>query len=61
MARATFTIVAVAFLYSAAAAESPPVTFESPCECRDYHGKGRWTAKMMRRLHQIRANFDNKR
>ena len=39
----------------------PPVTVVSPCSCRDYHGKGRWTAKMMRRLHKIRANFDNKR
>ena len=45
MARATFTIVAVAFLYSAAAAESPPVTFESPCECRDNHGEHRWAVK----------------
>jgi hypothetical protein len=32
-----------------------------PCECRDNHGESRWTAKMMRRLHRIRANFDNKR
>jgi len=27
-------------------AESPPVTFESPCECRDIHGKHRWSVKI---------------
>jgi hypothetical protein len=37
MIRATFTIAAVAFL-SIAAARSQPVTFESPCECRDADG-----------------------
>jgi len=37
MMRATFT---GAFLCSVAAA-APLVTFESPCECRDNHGKGR--------------------
>jgi hypothetical protein len=40
----TFTIAAVAFLYSAAAT-SPPVTFVSPCSCRDAHGKDRWSPK----------------
>jgi hypothetical protein len=40
-----FTITAVAFLCSAAAATSLPVTFESPCECRDNHGKHRWSVK----------------
>src|SRR5438046_6208620 len=45
MTRATFTIVAVAFLSSAAAATSPPVTFESPCECRDNKGEHRWAVK----------------
>jgi len=44
MTRATFTI-AIAFLSSAAAATSPPVTFESPCECRDNHGEHRWAVK----------------
>src|SRR5882724_13445092 len=43
MTRATFTI-AVAFLCAAAAAE-PLVTYESPCECRDNHGKHRWAEK----------------
>ena len=43
MKRTTFTI-AVAFLCSTAAA-APLVTFESPCECRDYHRKGRLTEK----------------
>ena len=37
---ATFTIAAVAFLCSTAAA-APLVTYESPCECRDNHGKHR--------------------
>ena len=41
----TFTIATVALLCSAAAAESPPVTFESPCECRDNHGEHRWAVK----------------
>jgi hypothetical protein len=42
MTRQTFTIAAVAFLCIAAAT---PVTFESPCECRDNHGKHRWSVK----------------
>src|SRR5438034_4237623 len=41
----TFTIAAVA-LSSAAAATSLPVTFESPCSCRDNHGKHRWSVKI---------------
>src|SRR6266550_154849 len=41
---ATFTIAAIAFLASAAAT-SLPVTFESPCECRDNHGEHRWAVK----------------
>jgi hypothetical protein len=44
MIRATFT-VAVVLLCGTAAAQQPPVTFESPCECRDSHGKGRWAVK----------------
>ena len=40
----TFAIAAVAFL-CIAAASSPLVTFESPCECRDNHGKHRWSEK----------------
>jgi hypothetical protein len=43
MRRATFTI-AVAFLCSTAAA-APLVTYESPCECRDNHGKQHWAEK----------------
>jgi hypothetical protein len=39
----TFTIAAVAFVCIAAAA--PLVTYESPCECRDNHGKHRWVEK----------------
>jgi hypothetical protein len=44
MTRTLFT-VAIALLYSAAAATLPPVTVVSPCECRDAHGKGRWAVK----------------
>jgi hypothetical protein len=42
--RATFTI-AIGLLCSTAAAEQVPVTFASPCECRDNHGKHRWAEK----------------
>jgi hypothetical protein len=45
MTRALFTVAAIAFLCSAAAATSPPVTFESPCECHDNHGEHRWAVK----------------
>jgi len=44
MTRAT-TLIIAAFLSSTAAATSLPVTFESPCECRDNHGKHRWSVK----------------
>jgi hypothetical protein len=43
MTRAAFTVV-VACLYSAAAA-APLVTYQSPCECLDNHGKHRWAEK----------------
>src|SRR6266480_1829362 len=45
MTRPRIIIAAVAFLCSAAAATSPPVTFESPCSCRDNHGEHRWAVK----------------
>ena len=35
----TFTIAAIALVCGTAAA-APLVTYESPCECRDPHGKG---------------------
>ena len=44
MTRQAFTITAIAFVCGTAAA-APPATYESPCECRDYHGKGRLTEK----------------
>ena len=44
MTRTTFTIAAIAFVCGTAAA-APLVTYESPCECRDYHGKGRLPEK----------------
>src|SRR5215471_6305457 len=43
MMRSTLT-VAVAFLCSTAAA-APFVTYQSPCECLDNHGKQRWAEK----------------
>src|SRR5882672_4234871 len=45
MTRATFTI-AIVFVCSTAAAEPPPVTVVSPCECQDSHGIGRWAVKI---------------
>jgi hypothetical protein len=45
MMRVTFTVATLAFL-SIAAASSPPVTFESPCECHDNHGQHRWAVKI---------------
>ena len=39
-----FTIAAIALLCSTARA-APLVTYESPCECLDNHGKQRWAAK----------------
>src|SRR5947207_9822512 len=45
MTPATFTI-AVALIYGTAGVQpQPPVTFESPCECRGNHGKNRWAVK----------------
>jgi hypothetical protein len=39
------TLIISALLCTAAAAESPPVTFESPCSCRDNHSEHRWAVK----------------
>jgi hypothetical protein len=44
MTRQAFTIAAIAFVCGTASA-APLVTYESPCECRDAHGKGRWSVK----------------
>jgi hypothetical protein len=46
MTRATLIIAAIALLCSTEAATLPPVTFESPCECQDNHGKHRWSVKI---------------
>ena len=43
MVRAAFTI-AIALLCSTAPA-APLVTYQSPCECQDNHGKQRWAEK----------------
>jgi hypothetical protein len=40
----TFAVAAIVLIYSKATA-APLVTFESPCECRDNHGKHRWAEK----------------
>ena len=58
MTRAIFIIAAVAFL-CIGAANSPPVTFESPCQCRDAHGKARLAVKNDRQLRlRLRAQFN---
>jgi hypothetical protein len=44
MMRKALMVAAVAFL-CIAGANSPPVTFESPCECRDNHGQHRFHEK----------------
>jgi hypothetical protein len=45
MIRATLTTAAIA-LACVTAAAAPLVTYESPCECRDAHGKHRWSVKI---------------
>jgi hypothetical protein len=45
MTRATTLIIAAIAFLCIAAASSPPVTFDSPCECRDAHGKARLAVK----------------
>jgi len=44
MTRAVFTIVVACVCSTATAA--PPVTYVSPCECLDNHGKHRWSVKV---------------
>jgi hypothetical protein len=46
MMRVTIVILAAIAFLCIAAANSPPVTFESPCECRDNHGQYRWSVKI---------------
>ena len=45
MTRATLTIGAIAVLCSIAAVTAQPITCDSPCECHDAHGQGRWAVK----------------
>ena len=46
MTRSTFTIAVIVLVCGTLlAAPQPPVTFESPCECRDNHGEHRWSVK----------------
>ena len=56
MMRVTLTVAILAFLCCAAAATPPPVTFESPCECHDNHGKHRWSVKIDPSLPPTDAN-----
>jgi len=42
--RETFTIAAAVFPCIAGA--TPPVPFESACECRENHGQHRWSLKI---------------
>ncbi|OLA99126.1 MAG: hypothetical protein AUH08_12455 [Verrucomicrobia bacterium 13_2_20CM_54_12] len=51
----TFRIAAVAFV-CIAAENSPPVTFESPCECQDNHGQHRWSVEIDPSLPPADAN-----
>src|SRR5262245_21090014 len=44
MTRLAFTI-AIAFVCSTAAAAQQEVTCESPCDCHNPHGEGRWAVK----------------
>jgi hypothetical protein len=44
MTRWTFTIT-VALFFSAGAATSQTVTFESPCDCQGNHGEHRWSSR----------------
>jgi len=39
------TFIIAAIVCSTAVAESPAVTFLSPCECRENHGQHRWSVK----------------
>jgi hypothetical protein len=45
MMQGAFTIAAIAFVCSTAAAAPQEVTCESTCECSGAHGKGRWALK----------------
>jgi hypothetical protein len=55
MRAGTFAFVAIALVCSTAAA-APLVTFESPCECLDNHGKHRWSEKNDPALPPTNAN-----
>jgi hypothetical protein len=39
------TLIIAALVRSTAAAAPEPVTCDSPCDCRDAHGEGRWSVK----------------
>jgi len=55
MRAGTFAFVAIALVCSTPAA-APLVTFESPCECLDNHGKHRWSEKNDPALPPTNAN-----
>jgi hypothetical protein len=55
--RATiFTVGAIAFVCSAVRPAPSPVTFVSPCECRENHGHNRWSVKNDPSLPPTEAN-----
>jgi hypothetical protein len=39
------TLIIAALVYSMTAAAPEPVTCDSPCDCHDAHGEGRWSVK----------------
>src|SRR5215468_4469221 len=39
------TLIITALVCSTAAAAPEPVTRDSPCDCHDAHGEGRWSVK----------------
>jgi hypothetical protein len=39
------TLIIAALVCSTAAAGPEPVTCDSPCDCHDAHGEGRWSVK----------------
>src|SRR5215467_12220723 len=43
--RCPTTIIIAALVCSTTAAAPEPVTCDSPCDCHDAHGEGRWSVK----------------
>ncbi len=60
MNRASFALLASLVVASVfARSEAPEVTFVSPCDCQDFHGKNRWVAKTdLTPFHRINPRFN---